>query len=304
MRAATALLMWGGKIEIVSTADVESNAFMQLCSRIRDKEPGYESYSLHTMTFDDALADGFYRRICYVNGEQWTEEGEKDWRAKIIQEHGVSASAELFCQPMGAGGVGWFGRDSLMVIDSLNELGTKPPKVLRTIRFWDFAATKPSPQNPDPDWTVGARVLELDNGDYVIDDIVRLRDAPGEVHQAMLEVARADGRDVEVGTWQDPGAGGKSDAASKGRDLTGYVFHSPKASKSKLTFAKPWASLAQQKRVYVMRRPWTSELVDELVKFPNGKHDDQIDAISGAFELFALNAYNREWASAWKPEDW
>ncbi|WP_429956203.1 hypothetical protein ACQW08_06305 [Gluconobacter japonicus] len=97
LKAAFALLIWGGKIVIVSSHNGETNPFNELCQEIRaGKKPDYK---LIRTTFDDALADGLYRRICLKKGETWTAEGEVAWRAKIIREYGDDADEELFCIP-------------------------------------------------------------------------------------------------------------------------------------------------------------------------------------------------------------
>jgi hypothetical protein len=35
--------------------------------------------------------------------------------------------------------------------------------------------------------------------------------------------------------------------------------------------------------VYILRAPWNNEYLSELEGFPERKHDDQVDASSGAF---------------------
>ena len=66
MKAALALLMWGGKVVVVSTHDGDTNPFNLLCEEVRK---GNKPYSLLKITFDDALKDGLYRRICLTRGE-------------------------------------------------------------------------------------------------------------------------------------------------------------------------------------------------------------------------------------------
>jgi hypothetical protein len=42
------------------------------------------------------------------------------------------------------------------------------------------------------------------------------------------------------------------------------------------------ASAAQQGWIKLVAGPHTNEVVDELAQFPNGRHDDCVDALSGA----------------------
>jgi predicted phage terminase large subunit-like protein len=39
--------------------------------------------------------------------------------------------------------------------------------------------------------------------------------------------------------------------------------------------------------VKLVRGNWISDFLDEAASFPNGAHDDQIDAISGAFQMMS-----------------
>jgi phage FluMu gp28-like protein len=96
LKSALALLMWGGQVVILSTHDGEENPFNQLCEEIR---AGRKPYALHRITFDEALADGLYKRICLRTNEEWTEAGEAAWREKIRANYGDDAEEELDCVP-------------------------------------------------------------------------------------------------------------------------------------------------------------------------------------------------------------
>lgn len=101
LKAAFALLIWGGKVVVISTHDGEANPFNRLIEEIR---AGRKPYKLLRCTFDDAIRDGLYRRICYVSGQSWSEDGEAAWRAEIIAQYGEAADEELFCVPSKGGG--------------------------------------------------------------------------------------------------------------------------------------------------------------------------------------------------------
>jgi hypothetical protein len=95
LKASIALLIWGAKIDIISSVNSECPFFEELCNKLAP-ERGY--YTQET-TFDDALADGLYQRICLVSGQQWSQHGQDEWRSKIILEYGEDADEELFCKP-------------------------------------------------------------------------------------------------------------------------------------------------------------------------------------------------------------
>lgn len=101
LKAALALLMWGGQVIIISTHNGADNPFNQL---VQDVRAGVLPYSLHRITLDDALRDGLYRRICQVTEKTWTPEAEEAWRADLIKTYGDGADEELFCIPRQSSG--------------------------------------------------------------------------------------------------------------------------------------------------------------------------------------------------------
>ena len=101
LKAAFALLIWGGKVVVISTHNGDTNPFAELVNDIR---AGRLPYKLLRCTFDDALADGLYRRICLTAGKTWSPEAEAAWRAEIIAQYGAAADEELFAVPSPTGG--------------------------------------------------------------------------------------------------------------------------------------------------------------------------------------------------------
>jgi len=101
LKAALALLMWGGRVVVISTHDGDENEFNEFVKLIR---AGKYPYSLHRVTFDDALADGLYRRICLRLGKEWTQEDQDRFREDTVKFYADGADEELFCIPSHGGG--------------------------------------------------------------------------------------------------------------------------------------------------------------------------------------------------------
>jgi predicted phage terminase large subunit-like protein len=156
---------------------------------------------------------------------------------------------------------------------------------LRVCRFWDMAATEPA-EGKDPDWTAGALCGASDAGDFYILDLVRFRCSPGEVEARIKATAHRDGRGVPVHMEQEPGSSGKFVVDYFGRKvLPGFTFYGHKATGDKEVRANPVSSAAFNGRVYILAGPWVLDFLDEAASFPTkGVHDDQVDAVSGAFE--------------------
>ncbi|AKO37029.1 Mu-like prophage FluMu protein gp28 [[Haemophilus] ducreyi] len=106
LKAAMALLMWGGQVHIISTHNGVDNPFNELVNEVR---AGKKPYSLHTITFDDAIKDGLYQRICLRLGRTWSQQAQDEWVAEIRASYGDAAAEELDCIPRNSGGA-WLTR--------------------------------------------------------------------------------------------------------------------------------------------------------------------------------------------------
>jgi predicted phage terminase large subunit-like protein len=169
------------------------------------------------------------------------------------------------------------------------QLRDVPPPVEVAVRYWDFAATEPSDRNPDPDWTVGLKLGTEVGGGWVILDVQRFRRRSGEVERRVRAVADSDGMGVRVGIEQEPGASGKTVVALYRRQvLAAFSVQGFPPADTKAVRARPVASKCEAGLVDVVRAPWNQEFFDEAERFPPDKdegHDDQIDALSGAFQM-------------------
>ena len=102
LQAAKALVMWGGRIRVISTHNSEESAFNQLIKKIRS---GKESeWSLHRITFREAMKQGLYKRICLTQGKKWTQEADKEFLDKMYRIYGNNPGEELDVIPNPVGG--------------------------------------------------------------------------------------------------------------------------------------------------------------------------------------------------------
>lgn len=102
IKAAMALLIWGGQVRIISTHNGDANDFNSL---IQDVRSGKKPYSIHRVDFDEALEAGLYKRICKVLGREWSPDAETKWRQDVIDFYGDDADEELFVIPSQGSGV-------------------------------------------------------------------------------------------------------------------------------------------------------------------------------------------------------
>lgn len=166
---------------------------------------------------------------------------------------------------------------------------TSSPREGRMLRYWDLAATPVGPAAPDPDWTVGARVRSL-AGQYWVEDVRRVRATPKQVEDLIVQTAREDGRDVEIHLEQEGGASGKLVIDRFQRVLLqGYAVRGHPPSGDKVVRARPASSAAEAGHILLVEGPWITAWLDELVAFPTGEHDDQVDTLSGAIAVCATH---------------
>lgn len=173
------------------------------------------------------------------------------------------------------------------------------------VRFWDMASTEADP-HIDPDWTVGALVGRDNQGNYYIADMRRWRVGPAQNDLRCRATSLWDTRRIYQRMEKEPGSSGKTaiyhyrtfvfegtnfagvDAAGKGQGRTSTLT-SKKVPQAKIVAAGPFASKAEAGQVYIVDDgSWdVDELLAEIEIFPDVNHDDQVDAISGAFSVLA-----------------
>ena len=113
LKAAMAFRIWGGTVHVLSTHNGEASPFNLLVKAITDGErPG----SLHTVTFDDACADGLARRRMQVVGQAWSPAAEAAWVAEVRAEYGDDAAEELDCKPA-AGAGAWLSWEQIREVE-------------------------------------------------------------------------------------------------------------------------------------------------------------------------------------------
>ena len=106
LKAALAMLIWGGRVRVISTHNGVENPFNELVEDIR---AGKRKGTVHRVTFQEAVADGLYRRVCLRLGKEWTAAEEAAWMADVYAFYGDGAEEELDCVPANSGGA-WLSR--------------------------------------------------------------------------------------------------------------------------------------------------------------------------------------------------
>lgn len=172
------------------------------------------------------------------------------------------------------------------------------PLDLPTVRAYDFAATKPSDANKDPDFTRGIKCsFDKQTGHFYITHMVSLRDRPAIVQTLVETTAAQDGREVYVAIPQDAGAAGVESVQAKQARLTrnGHKVLVCKARANKATRAEPFLIALQGGMVHVVKGVFSEENYRELENFDGikngGLHDDIVDAIADAYTCLTARQF-------------
>jgi len=163
-----------------------------------------------------------------------------------------------------------------------------PRRFRRVIRYWDLAATRPTPQNPDPDWTRGMKIGMDESGRLWVLSVVSRRDTPAAIEELFRSTAQQDGPTVEQWVEHDPGQAGKAQASHWIRafpHLNLRFTEVPKTAKE--ARAKRVSPQCELKNVILARADWTEGFLNELTEFPNGAHDEFVDTLSGGWAVLS-----------------
>jgi predicted phage terminase large subunit-like protein len=153
------------------------------------------------------------------------------------------------------------------------------------VRFWDIAATPKSASGRDPDWTAGALVA-IKDGVYYLVNIVKTQSTAHDVESLIRRTADADGPGTAIVMEQEPGASGIQVLdyyrrnVLQDRNLKAYRPTGPKQSRIAIV-----SSHAEAGNLKLISGAWISDWLDEAELYPDGNHDDQLDAVAGAIGM-------------------
>ncbi|EXE12607.1 terminase-like family protein [Acinetobacter sp. 983759] len=167
---------------------------------------------------------------------------------------------------------GFFKPDNIEIVDAL------PSEIIKEVRAWDLASSE-----NEGDYTAGMRQAKGKDGYIYIVDVQHAQLGPDGVEKRIKQTAEMDGKSVAIRLPQDPGQAGKAQAKNFITKLSGFNVKAETVSGDKITRAQPFAAQVNVGNVKMLRGDWNKAFIEELRNFPNGKHDDQVDAGSDAF---------------------
>lgn len=155
------------------------------------------------------------------------------------------------------------------------------------VRYWDKAGSQDK-----GDYSVGVLMAYDGVSNFYVVDVVRGQWSAGKREEMIKATAQEDvrkwGKNYQVWLEQEPGSGGKESAENSIINLAGFTVRAEPVTGKKETRAAPFSAQCEAGNVHLVDGPWHQKYIDELTAFPTGKHDDQVDGSSGAFNKLAV----------------
>ena len=210
------------------------------------------------------------------------EVGEALWPARYSaavlndrrERMGSYSFAALYQQsPLPSGG-GLFDAGKVKVFET-------PPACTKAVRFYDLAVTA----KRSADYTVGLKLGVTADEQYVVLDIYRVQKEFPDVQEAIIQNMQIDGRDVRVRLEAEKAGIVGLQFLMRDSRTRPYTLDAQPPEGDKYTRALPIAARVEAGRLGIVRADWNRAFLDELAVFPAGAHDDQVDALSGAYGM-------------------
>lgn len=183
----------------------------------------------------------------------------------------------------------YFGRGNIKIIEA-----DKLPVGLIWYRYLDLALGK----TRRADWNACAAVAVDGVGNIYVRDMVRIH-AFTDFVPVMRQVMKMDHQTiygVESNMFQelafrdfinDP-------------ELVGVAIYPVRAADDKESDARVVQARALADKLYFVGGSWNEEAINELIEFPNGSHDDQVDTISRGVKMAFLRGGAKKKSKSWQ----
>ncbi len=158
------------------------------------------------------------------------------------------------------------------------------PPGLEIVRGWDIAVT----EKQTSDFSAGCLLAyDAEEDRLFILDMHRTKQSWTKLRKTMIERTYRDHEEFRVHRIGIEAVAGFIVVA---QDLKKVFLGTVRVERKrpprggKLLRAQPWLNKIEAGRVFLVRGPWNKEFIAELEVFPLGDHDDQVDAVSTAWE--------------------
>jgi len=171
----------------------------------------------------------------------------------------------------------------------------KAPKGLQWYRYVDLALG----ESETSDWNSTIAVaIDEKTGDLLLRDRIKVHNLDEFLPQAKTAMLSDDEEGVEWGIESNNFQRLVVKQFLKDRDLVKIKIRAVDAEGDKVERARSWQLRAKMGHVKLIRGPWNLDFIREATSFPKGRHDDDVDTVSGGVEMIAGDGGNQKPASA------
>lgn len=206
------------------------------------------------------------------------------WTNEILEERereaGSYAWQSMYMQSPIVPGGAFILKNNVRLLDNIREA----PPARNIVRSWDYASS----MTAKADFTVGCLMQENTNGTFTILDIKREKVTPDLMEKLIMRTAMEDKARFGVDKFTivlpiDPGAAGQALAQRLANMLAGYNVVTIRETGSKKTRATPLTAQINSGNMYLVESVNGRTFLEECESFPDGNHDDTVDAASTGF---------------------
>ena len=289
-------LEWWDEAMPTRLNDIKTGVFIVIMQRVHEddlaghilaQELGYEHLCL------PARYEGFNRIKTSITG--WTDPrtkiGEPLWenhygdKALSLLEKQMTkytVAGQLQQNPAPREG-GLFKLEDWKIIHRIER-----SEIMKSVRYWDKAGTADG-----GDWTAGVLMHRMKDLSYVIEKMERGQWTTSKREKIIRKNCDGDNAICDrkkLTTWveKEPGSSGTESAENTVMNLAPHKIKIDSVSGSKEVRADGLACQVEIRNVYLLDGDWVKEFKEEFKNFPKGKHDDQVDCCSGAFNKLAV----------------
>lgn len=155
------------------------------------------------------------------------------------------------------------------------------PVCLRSVRFYDLALTA----KKRADYTAGLHLGLLPAEQFIVLDVWRAQLELPDVIERIVQTAQGDGAAVAIRLEGEKAGLAALQSLLRDERLRGFALDVRAPQGDKYTRASAPAARVNAGRVLVRRGAWNTAFIEELQLFPDGRHDDMVDALSGAYAM-------------------
>ena len=152
---------------------------------------------------------------------------------------------------------------------------------LLSVRAWDIASSEEISSN---DYTAGVKAIKSKDDNFIIKPYIHGRFG-SKTKNKIVDTAHEDTPNIHVMLETGVAAAGDLLYQEWRKQLMGFIVEQAKPIKSKVDRATPLQNAIEDGKVYIDIPDLSlrQKLLDEFQSFPNGEHDDIVDATAHAY---------------------